>query len=99
MGVLARQLSRTSGHVRLHHYRDRDGYEVDAVLEHANGDVVALEVKSAETVRAEDFRGIRRLERRLGERLVVGAVLYAGRAPLSFGERLRAWPISTLWTT
>ncbi|MGH3569875.1 MAG: DUF4143 domain-containing protein [Pseudonocardia sp.] len=50
--------------VRLYYYRDRDGYEVDAVLEHASGDVVAIEVKAADTVRGEDFRGIRHLARR-----------------------------------
>src|SRR5215470_7948488 len=40
---------------RLYHYRDRDQYEVDAILEHASGDVVAIAVKAAETVRLEDF--------------------------------------------
>lgn len=98
MGELARQLGWAAEQVRLYHYRDRDGYEVDAVLEHASGDVVAVEVKAAETIRREDFRGIQRLYRRLGDRLVAGIVLYAGAAPLPFGERLRAWPISALWT-
>jgi uncharacterized protein len=97
IGELSRQLSWTADSIRLYHYRDRDGYEVDAVLEHASGQVVAIEVKAAETVRSEDFRGIRHLARRLGDRLVAGVVLYAGPTPLPFGDRLRAWPISTLW--
>ena len=58
----------------------------------------ACEVKAAETVRSEDFRGIQRLTRRLGDQLVAGVVLYAGGQPLPFGDRLRAWPISALWT-
>jgi len=37
-----------------------DGYEVDAVLDHASGEVVAIEVKAAETVRRDDVRGIQR---------------------------------------
>lgn len=98
LGELGRQLTWTEEPVRLYHYRDRDGYEVDAVLEHANGDVVAIEVKAAETVRGEDFRGIQRLARRLGDQLVVGIVLYAGGQPLPFGERLRALPIAALWS-
>ncbi|MGH3755935.1 MAG: ATP-binding protein [Pseudonocardiaceae bacterium] len=98
LSELARQLSWTAEPVRLHHYRDRDGYEVDAVLEHASGDVVAIEVKAAETVRGEDFRGIRHLARRLGDQLIAGIILYAGVQPLPFGDRLRALPISTLWT-
>jgi predicted AAA+ superfamily ATPase len=98
LGELARQLAFTDQPVRLYHYRDRDQYEVDAVLESASGKVVACEVKAAETVRSEDFRSIQRLARRIGDQLVAGIVLYAGGQPLPFGDRLRAWPISTLWT-
>lgn len=98
LSELARQLTWTTEPVRLYHYRDRDGYEVDAVLEHAAGEVVAIEVKAAETVRREDFRGIRQVQRRLGEQLLAGIVLYAGSHPLSFGERLRALPLDALWT-
>jgi hypothetical protein len=97
LGELACQLSWTDEPVRLYHYRDRDGHEVDAILERASGEVVAVEVKAAETVRAEDFRGIQHLARRLGDRLLAGIVLYAGGQALPFGDRLRAVPISTLW--
>lgn len=98
LGELARQLEWTEESVGLYHYRDRDGNEVDAVLEHAAGDVVAIEVKAAETVRREDFRGIQHLQRRLGDRLLAGIVLYSGEHTLPFGERLRAMPIAGLWT-
>lgn len=98
LGELSRQLTFASQQVRLYHYRDRDQYEVDAVLESASGEIVACEVKAAETVRSEDFRGIERLGRQLGDQLVAGIVLYAGQTPLPFGDRLRAWPISALWT-
>ena len=98
LGELARQLSLADQPVRLYHYRDRDRYEVGAVLEAPSGEVIACEVKAAETVRSEDFRGIQRLARRLGDQLTAGIVLYAGGQPLPFGERLRAWPISALWT-
>ncbi len=99
LSELARQLTWASDPISLHHYRDRDGNEVDAVLEHASGEIVAIEVKASETVRAEDFRGIEHLARKVGDRLVAGVVLYAGPAPLSFGDKRRAWPISSLWTT
>ena len=98
LGELARQISWTEAAIRLYHYRDRDNYQVDAILEHASGDVVAIEVKAAQTVRSEDFRGIQRLARRLGDRLIAGIVLYSGGEALPFGDRLRAWPISALWT-
>ena len=69
------------------------------VLEHTSAAVIGLEVKAAETVRAEDFRGLRHLANRLGDRFRAGIVLYAGEQQLSFGDRLSALPISALWTT
>jgi predicted AAA+ superfamily ATPase len=99
LAELARQLSWVDEPVRLYHYRDRDDYEVDAILEHASGEIVAVEVKAAETVRREDFRGIQHLARRLGDRMLTGIVLYAGGQALPFGDRLRALPISAVWTT
>jgi predicted AAA+ superfamily ATPase len=99
LAELARQLSWVEEPVRLYHYRDRDDYEVDAILEHASGEVVAMEVKAAETVRREDFRGIQHLARRLGDQMLAGIVLYAGGQVLPFGDRLRAFPISAVWTT
>ncbi len=99
LGELTRQLSWVDEPVRLYHYRDRDGNEVDAILERASGEIVAVEVKAAETVRSEDFRGIQHLARRLGDQMLAGFVLYAGRQALPFGERFCALPISALWTT
>ena len=58
---------------------------------------VAIEVKSAATVRAEDFRGIDHLASRLGDDLVVGIVLYTGVTTLSFGPKKLAVPVSALW--
>jgi predicted AAA+ superfamily ATPase len=97
LAELARQLTWAAEPVTLYHYRDRDGYEVDAILEHPCGDIVAIEVKAAETVRSEDFRGIRHLARRLGDRFLSGIVLYSGPQLLPYGDRLRAVPIEALW--
>lgn len=97
IGEIARQLTWCAEPVQLFHYRDRDKVEVNIVLEHAAGDVVAVEVKASETVRAEDFRGLRHLASRLGDRFRAGLVLYAGAEPLPFGDRMRALPIAALW--
>jgi uncharacterized protein len=94
---LARQLTWCDERVRLHHYRTKDGVEVDGVLESADGRVVAIEVKAGATIRAEDLAGLRHLQDRLGGRLVAGLVLYTGQQTLSFGSRLRALPIDALW--
>ncbi|MGH2599803.1 MAG: ATP-binding protein [Dehalococcoidia bacterium] len=94
---LARQLTWSTERVRLHHYRTKDKVEVDAVLESADGRVVAVEVKAGATVRMEDLAGLRHLVSRIGSRLVAGYVLYTGQQTLPFGDRLRALPIDALW--
>ncbi len=96
---LARQLSWSAQRADLYHYRTRDQVEVDAVLENRQGQVVGVEVKASSTVRAEDFRGLHHLKSRLGDDFVVGIVLYTGGQTLSFGDRMRAMPLSALWTT
>lgn len=83
--------------MRLFHYRTRDGVEVDAVLERASGEVVGVEVKSSATIGAQDFRGLRHLRDRVGDRFVAGLLLYTGGQTLPFGDRLRALPLSALW--
>ncbi len=54
-------------------------------------------MKAASTVRADDFRGLRRLSDRLGEDFIAGIVLYTGTSTLPFGPKLRAMPVSSLW--
>ncbi len=98
IGEVARQLTWADEPVQLFHYRDRDQVEVDIVLEHASGEVVGIEVKAAETVRRDDFRGLRHLADRLGARFRAGFVLYTGEQSLAFGEKLRALPMASLWT-
>lgn len=94
---LARQLTWSRERAGLHHYRTKDGVEVDAVLETPDGRVVGVEVKAGATVHAGDLRGLRHLRDRLGDRFVAGFVLYAGRQTLPFGDRLRALPLDALW--
>jgi len=94
---LIKQASWSMRRIGLYHYRTTRGVEVDFVLEDASGAVVGVEVKSAATVGPGDFRGVRALAERLGERLVRGIVLYRGETVVPFGERLAAWPVETLW--
>lgn len=97
LGELARQLGWAQTRATLHHYRTRDGIEVDAVLEAADGRIVGIEVKSGETVRAEDFNGLRHLQSRVPERFHLGLVLSTSDSVLPFGDRLISAPIDILW--
>ncbi|GAA2848588.1 ATP-binding protein [Streptosporangium fragile] len=99
LSELSRQLTWSDTPARLYHYRDRDQYEVDGVLENNSGQIIGIEVKAAETVRVDDFRGLKLMQRRLGPRFRAGFVLYCGTESLSFGEGMACLPISALWTT
>jgi predicted AAA+ superfamily ATPase len=78
------------------HYRTTKGTEVDFVVEATDGRVVGIEVKGASSVDARDFRRFERLEQTLGERFVRGIVFYSGSRPVTFGDRLGAWPVGLL---
>jgi hypothetical protein len=94
---LARQLTWSQERARLYHYRTRDQLEVDAVVETPDGRVMAVEVKSGATVRAEDLAGLRHLASHVGERFVAGYVMYTGQQTLSFGGKIKAIPVEALW--
>lgn len=89
----------TASDLRLtpHHYRDRDRREVDIVLERDDGMVAAIEVKASATVKAGDFSGLRALADACGDRFAFGVVLYDSTDVVSFGDRLAAAPLSSLW--
>jgi len=94
---LRRQASWSERRIRFYHLRDRDGYEVDMVLEREGRDVVGVEVKSAATVTGRDFRALRRLKLALGDRFRAGVVLYDGERAVRFENKLYAVPIAALW--
>lgn len=94
---LRRQASWYKHPVAFHHFRDRDGYEVDIVVERGARAVAGIEVKAAATVTAADFRGLRKLRAAAGQRFACGVVLYDGSMSVSFGNSFFAVPIRTLW--
>lgn len=89
----------TASDLRLtpHHFRDRDGREVDIVLERDDGMLAGIEVKSSATVKAGDFGGVRALAEACGDRFAFGVVLYDSADVVPFGDRLAAVPMSSLW--
>ena len=95
---LKKQSTWSKKRVNLYFYRTVDHAEVDIILEAPSGHIVAIEVKSAETISQLDFKGLRYLQATYKERFVKGIVLYTGSQSLSFGENLFAWPIQSLWT-
>lgn len=97
LNELAKQRTWSSLSFDLYHFRDRDGAEVDLVIESYDGRIVALEVKAAQTVARSDFHWLSLMRERLGSQFIHGAVLYTGARALPFGDRLSALPVSVLW--
>lgn len=96
---LRRQASWHDAPIAFHHFRDKDGAEVDIVLERGARELAGVEVKAGATVTAADFRGLRKLKEAAGGRFTAGVVLYDGAASVGFGDGLYAVPIRLLWET
>ncbi|MBB5787623.1 ATP-binding protein [Jiangella mangrovi] len=82
----------------LHYFRDRDGREIDFVLESWDGRVVAIEVKASATPKSADARHLRWLRDKLGDRMRGGIVLHLGENAISLGDDIVAVPLSALWS-
>ncbi len=96
---LRRQASWHDAPCGFFHFRDRDGFEVDVVIEQGAAAVAGVEVKAAATVGPSDFRGLRKLAAAIGDRFAGGVVLYDGELTARFGSRLHAVPVRRLWET
>ncbi len=79
------------------HFRDRDGLEVDVVLEFADGSAFLVEVKATATYRAEHVKAIRELAGRLGDRFLGGAVLGLSPHRVQLARGVWGVPVSVLW--
>jgi predicted AAA+ superfamily ATPase len=91
-----KQASWHSDPPQVFHFRTPTGAEVDLVLER-NGHVLGIEVRSAQTVTVEDFKGLKALAELTGSRFRRGIVLYLGRQAVTFGPNLQAVPLTALW--
>lgn len=81
----------------IRHWRDRNGAEVDLIVEDGSGSIAGIEVKASSTVSASDVKHLRYLHDSLADRFVAGVVLYLGERVVPLGERIWALPVSVLW--
>ena len=95
---LRRQASGRDAPVSFHHLRDRDGAEVDLVIQRGATRVAGVRVKASGTVRRADFRGLRKLRAALPDRFAGGVVLYDGEVTEPLGDRLHAVPLRHLFS-
>jgi hypothetical protein len=84
--------------VDLSYFRDRDGAEVDLIVEdRRTGELAGLEIKLTSTPTTRHAKHLMTLRDKLGSRFVVGLVVHAGAQTLPLGERIWAVPVSALW--
>ena len=94
---LRRQASWRPLPIEFFHFRDRDDFEVDIVMEQGHAAIAGIEVKATASVGESDLRGLRKLRAAAGPRFAAGAVLYDGGAVIRFEDNLFAVPVRRLW--
>lgn len=94
----AAQAEWTHPDLRLWHYRDKDGIEVDLVIT-LGSRTWGIEVKAASTPGRSAGAGLRRLAKLCGDDFEAGFVLYNGPDIIQLAEeRMLAVPLRELWT-
>lgn len=94
---LQRQASAYTVRHTFHHFRSKDGVEVDIVIQRGATALAGVEVKASGTVVSADFRGLRKLEALAGKQFAGGVLFYHGDSIMSFGKKLYALPLKLLW--
>ena len=94
---LLKQISWSNLNISMFHYRDYKHSEVDIILEGPGGNLVAIEVKSSQTISNDDFKNLKRLQKSAGKKFIQGILFYTGTTHLPWGEKLTASPITSLW--
>ena len=95
---LAAQASWSYTAEAVRHWRDTTRkLEVDAVVLHPDGSLIAVEVKAGADIRPDDLTGLRAFlaDSREARR---GIVFYSGAMVLQLDEKIWAVPVSALWT-
>lgn len=96
-GELLKQQGWSEQDYQLFHFRDRDGVEVDLIIELGDGRVVGIEVKASSSYRAEQFAGLRFLRSKLGSRFLAGIVLGMSTTGYRYADQMYGLPVSALW--
>lgn len=94
---MLRQQTWSEQEFHLFHFRDRTGIEVDLIVEFSDGRVFGVEVKSSSSFNAGQFKGLKFLREKLGQRFIGGVVLNTGTEGYRFADKLWGLPIAALW--
>jgi predicted AAA+ superfamily ATPase len=93
---ILKHLGWATNRARLYHYQ-RDREDVDLILERADDQIVAIEVKSRATIASRDYKWLINLRERRGSRFTAGIVIHPREQTIPLGDRLWALPIAAMW--
>ena len=93
---LKKHFSQNEDFFKFNYYRTKDKSEIDFILE-SSSHILAIEVKSSQTVKIDDFKHIIEFDRLVRDKKVVGVVLYFGERTLCFKEKFWAVPMSVFF--
>jgi uncharacterized protein len=82
---------------RLHHLRDRDGHEVDLILDYGRRGLVGLEIKASAAPTRGDAASLVWLKERVPT-FRAGVVLHTGPRTYQLHDDIVAAPIAALWS-
>ncbi len=84
---------------KIFHFKIR-GRSIDFLLENENKELLGIEVKSSQTIHAEDFKHLHWFKDRMDQKGISfkGIVLYSGPSVLSFGNGCYAVPFAAMWS-
>ena len=84
---ILKQISWSDRNIQMFHYRDYSHAEVDIVLEGPGGDLVAIEIKSSESIHRDDTKGLRAFMEAIGDKCKQGILLYSGHTHLPLEKK------------
>ncbi len=94
---LLRQRGTSAVDYRLGHLRERNGLEVDVVVELPDETVYGIEVRTAASFRPHQFRALEALAVRAGSRFRGGIVLNTAAVGFKYRPGMWGLPVSALW--
>jgi predicted AAA+ superfamily ATPase len=97
LAELLRQRDTSPVGYRLGHLRERNGLEVDVLVELPDDTVYGIEIRTAAAFRPHQFRALEALAQRAGARFRGGVVLNTASVGFKYRPGMWGLPISALW--
>ncbi len=87
----------SSGQYYFSFFKNKDGANVDIIIENQKRKIIGMEVSTSVVPRESEFKDLHLLAKRSGSDFLFGLVLYDGTEIIPFGNKMLAVPISCLW--